>query len=305
MSKSKKTEEPKIVADEVYSEILEKHLGSGNLSIWGEQFSTGIYKRMLSKFHILIKEAKRDGITKEDVVELLKKEFKQNFEYVIKAYDNSLEVKDELYNETYKRLKALADKKDITYGELLGEFYSNEGYQNEIFVRLVEEQEGVEITSAKQLQELTGITELYNYWDKDRGFLSDEEAQALAKEQKKPLKSYKATDKQSRDEANREMEETFTRAMLHRYSTTLERMLQAGAKYKDLLQILPSQFNLPDTWTIGLSKDQYSTILWAIFFVFLVDGPPADLMTLPSLRSIALEIEAPYSVLMDSYKNRN
>ena len=56
-----------------------------------------------------------------------------------------------------------------TYEDLFTEIYQDETYLNEIFVRLVEETEGVAITSAKQLQELTGITEIYGYWDEEKG----------------------------------------------------------------------------------------------------------------------------------------
>lgn len=47
-----------------------------------------------------------------------------------------------------------------------------------------------------------------------------------------------------------------------------------------------------------------NSILWAISFEFMINEP-ASLRLLPDLRSIAQEIEAPYSVLMDCYNLTN
>jgi len=219
-------------------------------------------------------------------------------------------VRDQLYKRSYEELKTLGDQDSTYWTDLLQEIYEDEAYQNEIFVRLVEEQYKVEITSAKQLQELTGITALYNYWDKGKGFLSDEEAIALAKKQNKPLKSYKATPAQSKAEATRQLQEIFTTAMYYRYSKTLEGMLEAGATYKDLLQLDPKQFNLPKDWGKipgCLGTNQATTILWAIAFTLLISEGVRDegigrLIYNPTLRDIAQEIEAPYSVVMEAFK---
>ena len=77
-------------------------------------------------------------------------------------------------------------------------------------------------------------------------------------------------------------------------------MLEAGAKYKDILLLNPKDFNLPDQWSGTLAKNKEEVILWAIGFTYLVNE--RSLMLFPSLRTIAEEIEAPYSVLMDCYK---
>ena len=89
--------------------------------------------------------------------------------------------------------------------------------------------------------------------------------------------------------------------MYSRYSSVLECMLEAGAKYKDVVIINPKDFNLPEKWSGTLATNKEEVILWAISFTYLINEP-AGLMMLPNLRLIAEEIEAPYSVLMDCFK---
>ena len=89
--------------------------------------------------------------------------------------------------------------------------------------------------------------------------------------------------------------------MYNRYFTTIEDMLEAGAKYKDILLLNPKDFNLPEKWSGTLAENKEEVILWAISFTYLINEP-AGLMMLPNLRIIADEIEAPYSVLMDCFK---
>jgi len=97
------------------------------------------------------------------------------------------------------------------------------------------------------------------------------------------------------------MEHTLILGMFNRYFTTIEDMLEAGAKYKDILLLEPKDFNLPDQWSGTLAKNKEEVILWAISFTYLINEP-GNLMMLPNLRAVAEEIEAPYSVLMDCYK---
>ncbi len=72
----------------------------------------------------------------------------------------------------------------------------------------------------------------------------------------------------------------------------------------ELLKIKPKEYGLPEKWNNVLGSDQYRTILWVLSFKFLINEP-GSLMLLPDLRSIAQEIQAPYSVLMDCYKLTN
>lgn len=208
---------------------------------------------------------------------------------IIKAFIKSSYFKDELYKKSYERLKAFLQESE-SYGDLFTEIYEDETYLNEIFIRLVEEEEGVAITSAKQLQELTGITEIYGYWNEEKG-------------ETVPYGDKKPTKKQAQETAYSQIEDTFINAMSYRYSKALEDVLEAGGKYKDLLQIKPSYFNLPETWDGDRRSDQYSSILWALEEVFLIGEPNGSVK--PDLKTIAKEVEAPYSVLMDAHKVSN
>lgn len=142
--------------------------------------------------------------------------------------------------------------------------YSDAKEAQESFIDYVEETYQTKVKDGKHLQKLTGIKE----------------------------------------ETLEGLEETVINSRYTKYFRALEKALQEGAKYKDLLQIKPQDFGLPKTWSGCLGSDQYSSILWALSFEFLI-SEPAPLILLPDLRSIAQEIEAPYSVLMDCYNLTN
>lgn len=142
--------------------------------------------------------------------------------------------------------------------------YSDVDEAQEAFIDYIEETYQTKIKDAKHLQKLTGITE----------------------------------------ETLEGLEETLLKSRYIKYFRALKIPLQKGAKYNDLLQIKPQGFGLPKTWSGCLGSDQYSTILWALSFEFLINEP-ASLMMLPGLRSIAYEVEAPFSVLMDCYNLTN
>ena len=219
--------------------------------------------------------------------EEMKKDVNTLLEIASKVFIKSREYKDTFYKKSYDRLKALVDE-GKTFGDIFTEIYLDESCLNDIFIRLIEDKEGVAITSAKQLQELSEITEIYGYWDED----------------KKETVQYKdkdiSTKKEAKEEAKIQIEDCFIQGMYNRYFTTLKDMLEAGAKYKDILLLNPKDFNLPDQWSGTLAKNKEEVILWAIGFTYLVNE--RSLMLFPSLRTIAEEIEAPYSVLMDCYK---
>ena len=200
----------------------------------------------------------------------------------------SREFKDKFYKKSYDKLKALVDEGN-SFGDIFTEIYSDEEYLNDIFIRLIEEKEGVAITSAKQLQELSGITEIYGYWDKDKEEIVQYKDNTISNK------------KEAQNEAKRQIEETFIVGMFNRYIITIEDMLEAGAKYKDVLLLNPKDFNLPEQWSGTGAKNKQEVILWAISLSYVIRETPG-LMITPSLRSIAKKIEAPYSVVMDSYK---
>lgn len=277
-----------LIHDKVVKEIIQEAIGeTGKLQPFTERLVNYYLQDLITKAQLLLKS----GSKLEDIREDLEQEVRNSIlEKVVEAFKTSYVFKDSLYKKSYERLKALGDETK-SYGDLFVEIYDDEAYLMEIFVRLVEETEGVAITSAKQLQELTGITEIYGYWDEE-------------KEEIVPYGDKKPTKKQAQEIAFKQVEETFTSAMSYRYSKALEDILEAGGKYSDLLEVKPSYFNLPETWSGCLASDQYSSILWALSFEFLINEP-GYLMLLPDLRSIAQEVEAPYSVLMDCYNLTN
>ncbi len=268
-----------IVLTEIMSD-LKGDAGSGNPFV--KTVINSYAKELLAEFELLIKSGDKSFDPRKDYLQKFKDVMNTK---VIKALDRSSEFKDDLYKKSYERLKALGDESK-SYGDLFTEIYQDETYLNEIFVRLVEETEGVAITSAKQLQELTGITEIYGYWDKEKG-------------ETVPYGDKKPTKKEAQEIAFNQIEHTFTSAMSFRYYKTLGDILEGGGKYSDLLEVKPHYFNLPEAWRGSPMSDQYSSILFVICEIFVLDN---YFFNKPDLKTIAKDIEAPYSVLIDAYK---
>jgi hypothetical protein len=270
------------MSKDIYSKVIEdlrdEFIGIGDIKPSVKNILSSLIKNKAEEYKL-----HKIKPTEEE----LKKEINIILGTVADNIIKSSEYKDKLYKKSYDKLKALGDE-GKSYGDLFTEIYSDEDYLCDIFIRLVEEQEGGVITSAKQLQELTGITEIKGYWDED----------------KRETVQYKdktiSTKKEAQEEAKKQIEETFIQGMYNRYFTTIEDMLEAGAKYKDILLLSPKDFNLPEQWSGTLAKNKEEVILWAISFTYLVNEQ--SLMLLPGLRLIAEEIEAPYSVLMDCNK---
>ena len=164
--------------------------------------------------------------------------------------------------------------------------YSDVKEAQESFIDYVEETYQTKVKDGKHLQKLTGITHL-DSWDSKAGkYITPD------------------TEEEAKENAIRELEETVIVSRYSKYFRALTTALEGGATYPELLKIKPQDFGLPKTWSGCLGSDQYSSILWALSFVFLI-YEPASLMLLPDLRSIAQEIQAPYSVLMDCYNLTN
>ncbi len=224
------------------------------------------------------KEIKQIGA--EALVEKLKtiKKGGEIVEEILRNYLRYINYKkeiEEIYQESKSWVKVFSTS-----------VYSDVKEAQESFIDYVEETYQTKIKDAKHLQNLTEITHL-DSWDNKAGkYITPD------------------TEEEAKENAIRELEETLISSKYSKYFRALERGLQEGAKYKDLLQIKPQDFGLPKTWSGCLGSDQYSSILWALSFEFMINEP-ASLMLLPDLRSIAQEIEAPYSVLMDCYNLTN
>jgi hypothetical protein len=189
------------------------------------------------------------------------------------------EVSEALYEKTYKAFIDSSPETE-TWQDLFTEISPDESFIHEIFVRLVEEQEKIEITSAKQLQDITGITHIYGYWDAEKG-------ETVPYEGKKIV-----TEKQAEVEAYEQVEETFTKAMQFRYERFLKERLRNGDKYKDLMETNPNSFYLPGDYketAIKRAVSQYFE-LW-------------DTSRLkPDFGTIADRIDAPYSFVINASK---
>lgn len=163
--------------------------------------------------------------------------------------------------------------------------YSDSYEAQESFIDYIEEVYQTKIKDIKQLQELTGIYKL-NSWDEK-------------------LKDYKPVgEAEAKENAIRELNETLTRARFNKFSRAVGRALDEGAKYKDLIQIKPQDYGLPESWEYCLASDQYTTILWAISLDYFL-REPGFIVLAPKPRDIAEDLEAPLSVIMDAIKDCN
>ena len=122
---------------------------------------------------------------------------------------------EEFYNEAYEGITAKRKAGDSWPTLFSSVIYQDDPPSNEIMVRLVEAENKAAIKDARHFQKLTGID----------------------------------------PELLHELEDTLTKAREFRYMRVLNYALTKGAKYKDLLEIEPETFGLPETWTGFLRKD--------------------------------------------------
>jgi hypothetical protein len=182
---------------------------------------------------------------------------------MVRALRNKKIYRRTYYRKVYEGLKDTEINKG--WIDLITEIYEDDKALNEIFVRLVEEQRKVTITSAKALQENTGIYRLG--YDKNH----------------------------EKEEARKQMEHLFTSAMRYRYEKALEEMLDGGEKYSDLLKIAPAKFNLPD----GHKKNAIEEAIYNSFE--LGDTPTIR----PNVEDVAKAIGAPFEVVLRSSQRHN
>ena len=192
-------------------------------------------------------------------------------------------LRDYLRYLNYKKQIAETYQESKDWGVVFStSVYSDVDEAQEAFIDYVEETYQTKVKDAKHLQKLTGITHL-DSWDSKAGkYITPD------------------TEEEAKENAIRELEETVLSSRYSKYFRALEKAIQEGATYPELLKIKPKEYGLPEKWNKVLVSDQYSSILWALSSEFLIDET-ASLMLLPDLRSIAQEIQAPYSVLMDAY----
>lgn len=91
------------------------------------------------------------------------------------------------------------------------------------------------------------------------------------------------------------IDKVFTAARYTRYLRALEVAIDASAKFKDLLKIVPQDYGLEESETT-----QYRAILFALKSQFLLYERIGT--ERPPLRDVAREMNVSYSVIMDAYK---
>jgi hypothetical protein len=190
------------------------------------------------------------------------------------------------YIDYKKRIAQTYQESQSWYTVFSTDVYMDDHYANESFIDYLEELYQTQVRDVAHLQELTGITELSSYDSKTGEYVEP------------------ATDEEANQNAIKQLQDCLTMARYSKYSRALEVALQSGAKYKDLLEIKPQDYGLPESWEDVTASNQYTAILEAIQLEYLL-GEVGGLILLPSLRAVANDLEAPYSVIMDSYNRAN
>ena len=193
---------------------------------------------------------------------------------ILKQYLHYIDYKSKI-DQTYRET-------EDWYQVLNNHVYNDIWEANEAFIDYIEETYNTKIKDVDHLQELTGITHFSSYWK------GGEQVEITKEEEKK-------------ERAKLELRDSLIMSKENKYIRALENAIREGATYKDLLKIKPQDFNLPESWEGSLYQDQKSAIGWAINTEYNIDEP-AGLMMFPSLRLIAEDLEAPYSVIMDIYR---
>jgi replicative superfamily II helicase len=220
----------------------------------------------------------RDINTLSDVINRKKiKNGEDLVEEIFQSYMQYIDYKSQIA-ETYQKTK--------DWATVFSTDVDTDSYEaQESFIDYIEQTYQTKIKDIKQLQELTGIYKV-NSWDE------------------KLNKHKPVGDEEAKENAIRELDETLTRARFNKFSRAVSKALNEGAKYKDLIQIQPKDYGLPESWRYCLASDQYTTILWAISLDYLL-AEPSFIVLAPKPRDIAEDLEAPLSVIMDAIKHCN
>ena len=193
---------------------------------------------------------------------------------ILKEYLHYIDYKSKI-DQTYRET-------EDWYLVLNNHVYNDVWVANEAFIDYIEETYNTKIKDVDHLQELTGITHISSYWEGSKKV-------ELTKEE------------EQKERAKIELQSSLIMCRENKYIRALENAIREGATYKELLKIKPQDFDLPEKWEGSLYQDQKSAIGWAINMEYNI-YEPAGLMMFPSLRAIAEDLEAPYSVIMDIYR---
>lgn len=231
--------------------------------------------------YMIISSGVLDSLPKEDSIRSLAIKLKKRGTAIQNILDTYLR-----YIDYKKKIAHTYQESQSWYTVFSTDVYMDDHYANEGFIDYLEEVYQTQVRDVTHLQELTGITELSSYDSKTGKYVEP------------------ATDEEANQNAIKQLKDCLTMARYSKYSRALEVALQSGAKYKDLLEIKPQDYGLPESWEDVTASNQYTAILEAIQLEYLL-GEVGGLMLLPSLRAVANDLEAPYSVIMDSYNRAN
>ena len=174
-----------------------------------------------------------------------------------------MSLESEIYSRDLKGITEAYSKSKSWEDVISSDYFNSYSYGSmEAFIDLVEDVYKTEIKDTKQLEELTGLITL------------------LPKELT--------------------LEYILTSSRYSKFSRAISKALEEGAKYKDLIQIKPKDYRLPESWSGCLSSDQYTTILWAISDSYFLAEPGYTVLA-PKPRDIAEDLEAPLSVILDAF----
>lgn len=88
-----------------------------------------------------------------------------------------------------------------------------------------------------------------------------------------------------------------------KYTRALRKAIEEGAMFPDLQLVEPSIFGLPESWDrpSGGNGNKRSSIIWAIGEGYAVSFLTYNKVS-PHLRSIAQDLNAPYSVIVEAFE---
>lgn len=250
-----------------------------------EQFKRAVdlmFSRGLAHAKILNAGRRAEDLTPE--------EHKANMEAIKSFMHEDLDRIGAIVERTAPAGAADILKKPAIFDNLLTFSYIEDEENSHDYITLLENVTGEKIRDWRHLQEITGIYELTGH---------DE--------------NIKIGTPEAREEARRQLSETLKDAVEYRYQKALEKVLNDGGKYKDLLAIDPEAFGITGDIIIGTEEelkaeeqaegaelarwDTYKEVyqkgeirraiaLWASLF-------EADYFR-PDLRTVAEKLDAPF-----------
>jgi hypothetical protein len=238
----------------------------------------------LDFFYLFNNELTPKPLKKDELKTLVDALDKVEYLYEFNFYREYLRYKDhiEKYYDKYESWPTLSEIEDEYYpGE--DEMVYEDAYAL-AFLNMVEENEEKKINNGKEIQKATGI------WFNDK-----DEKDITAKERKQGVK-----------EAVGYFNDLYINAKVYLYTHVMEALIEDGAVWDDLIDVLPEQYGLKEPWECKYFNitSQYESIGGIIYEVYDLDKSSNRYLPLyrPSLREVAEDLKAPLGVVIDAYK---